>query len=372
MSKFVAECASRNLPLNAGKEVIRASHATILGGTLDGDTGALRHAADKGHKLVARTLALLSLKLVPQAALQHWTGSFCFAAGFRKCLFSSLAEVFSFISSYEDVKHGKLVLPAEVSDEILLAAALLPLAGTNLRSPLRLSMSISDASEQGGAAAIATHFCARLDKVTASASSSRLANANEEALAANPPVIYPFCSICTYPIPEGVKGRCVVGCSAHLCSALCYKVHRKTVCTHTPPLGVVVGIVDMATESWWLWAAVGQGLAPVVWDDLKQTGEAPGAFCCTADLPTMRLSRANQVRSSRKPTTAIHREDASQVNFDNRALLKLIRFFNFCLVSGRAFFFLHLAASFLWAQPPMLELLNKRTVKRSSVGLGEY
>ena len=88
--------------------------------------------------------------------------------------------MFACISSYEDGPHGKLVLPLAVSGEIILATALAPLAGANLRDPLRLSMSITDASEDGGSVFEADLFCARLDKDAADHLSNNTSNANEE------------------------------------------------------------------------------------------------------------------------------------------------------------------------------------------------
>ena len=71
-----------------------AVNSTMLGGELDGVLGVLRHSREKGQVLALRSLALLSLRSVPQVAVQHWAGSYCFAAGFRRCLFSTVSEFF--------------------------------------------------------------------------------------------------------------------------------------------------------------------------------------------------------------------------------------------------------------------------------------
>ena len=89
------------------------------------------------------------MKCVGQAALQHWTGIYAFAAGFRRPLFSVVEEICSAIVGYEDPNHETKLLDPMVADEILCAALLLPLIRSNLRAPLRPSLSISDASERG-------------------------------------------------------------------------------------------------------------------------------------------------------------------------------------------------------------------------------
>lgn len=88
MSNFSSVRKELGLPLNVGKQVIRSYNASLLGGELDGRTGVLRHERVKSHKLVNKTLALLSFKTVSQAPLQHWAGVYAFAAGFRRPLFS--------------------------------------------------------------------------------------------------------------------------------------------------------------------------------------------------------------------------------------------------------------------------------------------
>ena len=78
MRKFVKECHKRGLPLNAGKSICKSFCATILGGELDGISGCLMHDRAKGHRFICRSLAILSLPKVSQAAIQHWSGLFCF------------------------------------------------------------------------------------------------------------------------------------------------------------------------------------------------------------------------------------------------------------------------------------------------------
>ena len=79
-----------------------------------------------------KALALLSMREFGQAALQHWAGVYCFAAGFRRPLFCIMREIFHAITDYEDTVHDKCELSLEVSEELLLGALLLPLAWCGL------------------------------------------------------------------------------------------------------------------------------------------------------------------------------------------------------------------------------------------------
>ena len=153
MKRFGKECKKRKLPLNKGKAVIKSFCSTILGGELDGIAGWLMHERGKGLKFIGRSLALLSLPKVSQAAMQHWCGLFCFMASFRRPLFSLAQEVFVFIQEFSGNDHERKPLSAASYDEVLLAALLSRLAFTNLRAPLRESISITDASEQAGGSA---------------------------------------------------------------------------------------------------------------------------------------------------------------------------------------------------------------------------
>ena len=50
------------------------------------------HSREKGMKLVLKTLVPFTFGQVSQTHVQHWCGLFCFAAGFRRPLFSILQE----------------------------------------------------------------------------------------------------------------------------------------------------------------------------------------------------------------------------------------------------------------------------------------
>lgn len=88
LDKFVQVCNKLGLPLSVGKAVVESYNSSLLGGEVDGIAGVLRHDRTKAHRLINKTLALLSFPEVGQAPLQHWTGVYAFAAGFRRPLYS--------------------------------------------------------------------------------------------------------------------------------------------------------------------------------------------------------------------------------------------------------------------------------------------
>ena len=158
MAAFVRTCKSLGLPRNLGTQAIQEFHGAVLGGELDGIKGVLRVALEKAHGFVSRTCALFAEEQVTQVGCQHWSGLFCFAARFRRPLFSLLEEIFVFIVEFDSSKVNKRRMPESVRNEVLLAGLLAPMAFANLRAPLRKVISVSDASEQGGSAGEAVAF----------------------------------------------------------------------------------------------------------------------------------------------------------------------------------------------------------------------
>ena len=137
----------------------------------------------------------------------------------------------------EDPNLPADTLPNAVRDEILLAGLLMPLASTNLRAPLRSQISITDASEFGGAAAEATQFVVAADE-----NIQKLQNERDMALLENPYQKRPKvlvesvsaspgkCCRCGTSKPLALK-RCPLGCREKWCSADCYLKHRGS-CAH--------------------------------------------------------------------------------------------------------------------------------------------
>lgn len=242
-ANFVDQCRRRNLPLNEGKKVVREYNVLILGGELDGIRGSLMHSRVKGHQLASRTLALLSLDVVPQVALQHWAGRFCFAASFLRSLFSIPQEIFPAICRYETDGFHLAPLSEAVMDEILVGALLLPMAQTNLRAQVRTTMSMSDASEQGGSSAEAVCFRPHLDPIRARAAED-LELAKLDRVAQGPSA--QPCRQCK-ATDRGQNAGCPRACGESFCSVSCVQQHRTT-CSHkavarqaviVPPAGML-------------------------------------------------------------------------------------------------------------------------------------
>ncbi len=117
--RFVAACAAIGLPLNAGKRLVRGLSAQMLGGELDGVRGVLGLAREKGHRLIAKSLCLVSGGCWSRAALQHWAGHLCFAANFRRPVYSVMQEVFTIISDETYTSEVPSALRPAVLDEVL-------------------------------------------------------------------------------------------------------------------------------------------------------------------------------------------------------------------------------------------------------------
>ena len=149
-------------------------------------------------------------------------------AQFRRPVFAVLQEVF----------HQSLLLAetprpawAESVDEVLLFAALLPLAYTNLKAQCRKYVSCTDASEKGGAAAEAKHFVNALDQPAGAVVDDVLASVLEEgshAKASNLSEAY-ACGACGL-MPSHLSILCPRRCGAACCDVACVVKHSEDLC----------------------------------------------------------------------------------------------------------------------------------------------
>ena len=195
-ARFCEVCQRWGLPLNAGKSLVGSYLASLQGGEFDGQQGLLAHGRKRGRHLLRLSLALASQAAWPESVLRHWAGLACFAATYRRPLFSVMSAVFEAVENQEPAN----VFTPGALEEVLLFAALTPLAVANLRAPLAERLSCSDASPEGGGAAVAEDF-ARV--VMASAR------------------VHPL---------SGGPGRfpCPGGCAARFCSLEGLGVHRTS------------------------------------------------------------------------------------------------------------------------------------------------
>lgn len=73
-------------------------------------------------------------------------------------MFSVLHDVFHFITSISTTLDEVKPMPRSLRDEILFVRLLSLLAGADLAAPFSATMSVSDASEQGGVSARSQFF----------------------------------------------------------------------------------------------------------------------------------------------------------------------------------------------------------------------
>ena len=287
MEKFVEKCREWRLPLNSGKEVVAAVSGVILGGELDGSSGWFRQADEKTHRLLNRTLALLSLKKVSQAAVQHWCGLACFCAGFRRASFSILQDVFAFITGFSDNPKERRALPPAVRDEILIFAVLSPTLGTELRSPLRRKNSISDASEQGGAAAEASSFSYLVRPDAVETSMALRLNSLEE-LSVRRPFSPPKVCFCGSMYQAGDRwAQCVRRCGAWVCSYQCGEMLRKLNCSGYLDPRKQVGFVSFGPCKVVPWKLMINELVPVDVTHGRLSEELPRVLILWPDVPSL-------------------------------------------------------------------------------------
>ena len=230
MVRFVSTCKQFGIPLNWAKRLVRALRGPILGGEFDGLVGTLRHGRQKALKLICKSVVLVGEPTWSQGAVQHWAGLFCFAAGFRRVLYAAMQEVFPFIQSFEVDGSQKLAPPLGVLDEVIACACLLPLAYTNLRAPIRRTISSSDASPSGGGAAEAKEFVQALRAPVQEQAQDWIAGGAEESRAlGNAPKAAVACSACAGPSPLfGAWASCPFGCPSSFCSHSCLQGHVRS------------------------------------------------------------------------------------------------------------------------------------------------
>ena len=151
--RFKTVCAELGLPFNVAKSLVGNFKGTLQGGEFDGWQGFFGHKRSRSHRLVYLTLGLILQEFVSTPAARHWAGLACFAASYRRPLFSCLGVIFQRIEAEE-----MLQVDGPFVEELLSLVGLLPLAVTNLRAQLHNHISCSDASPSGGGAAIASEF----------------------------------------------------------------------------------------------------------------------------------------------------------------------------------------------------------------------
>ena len=228
-ANFVKVCEGLNLPLNTGKSLVGAVAGSLQGGRLDGRRGLFGVAPEKSQEMVWLGLLLLSRERWSVGPVRHWAGKACFAAVFRRPLFSVLQEIFWQVQELDKKEASPW---GSVFDEVLCFTILLPMAFTNLRAPIDEVISCSDASLGGGGVAIASHFRPPAETELRGASSKSKAKPKpaETCGVCGSSFTSPGASSSAREAPLTGFGVSPSRCGAKFCSVTCAAAHSEGSC----------------------------------------------------------------------------------------------------------------------------------------------
>ncbi|CAK0858151.1 unnamed protein product [Prorocentrum cordatum] len=148
-ARFVGVCRELGLPLNVGKRLVGSYRATIQGGESDGKLGLYAHARRRSRHAIRLSMGMLMDSAWTEGVVRHWGGLACYAASYRRPLYSVLQDIFRLLECPGELKTPNL----QVLTEIITFAGLLPMAAGSLRAEVYEHISITDASPTGGGAA---------------------------------------------------------------------------------------------------------------------------------------------------------------------------------------------------------------------------
>ncbi|CAK0870625.1 unnamed protein product [Prorocentrum cordatum] len=153
-ARFVGVCRELGLPLNVGKRLVGSYRATIQGGEFDLKLGLYAHARRRSRHAIRLSMGMLMDSAWTEGVVRHWGGLACYAASYRRPLYSVLQDIFRLLECPGELKTPNL----QVLTEIITFAGLLPMAAGSLRAEVYEHISITDASPTGGGAAVAKEF----------------------------------------------------------------------------------------------------------------------------------------------------------------------------------------------------------------------
>ena len=182
------------------------------------------HGRAKMWRLIGRSLSVLAADALSCNALQHWAGLFSFSCSFRRSLHSIGQEVYSRIAAMAQFPQKREFVPAAVLDEVILGGLTASCAYSNLRAKIRSKISMTDASEAGGAASESWSFSERvLARRCEEAESWRLEQLEGDLTAEE--LCPTFCGGCHLKLKSENVTACPKGCGRTLCSLGCYLSH---------------------------------------------------------------------------------------------------------------------------------------------------
>jgi hypothetical protein len=144
-----------NLPRSAKKAFDKQYSFKAWGTAVDSETGWVSTPAEKLRQIETLTTSLLSHGEVTKKALQKLIGLYVHPFMHRRQCMAIFHHVYKYLDRLED---GQLYrIPQHIVDELVTAALLLPFSGCNIRWPVSVQISASDASSRkGGRAACLT------------------------------------------------------------------------------------------------------------------------------------------------------------------------------------------------------------------------
>ncbi len=148
---------------------------------------------------------------------------------------------------------------------MLLVALLAPMAFCNLRAQVRPNNSISDASEDGGAAGEAGAFLPYLNPEVGNAFQEFQVRGSEGSYTCISSGVLELCSECRNEVPHfGAWARCGPGCSFKACSWSCWSARKHFPCLRVglPLRGV--GLSEFEEHSNLAWGLVASGSNPFI------------------------------------------------------------------------------------------------------------
>lgn len=214
-----------------------------------------------------------------------------------------------------------------------MAGLLAPLAFSNLRAPVRGIISVSDASEFGGAAAEASTFTTAANRRLEKRTCSLQMNSLEENIV---PQRSARCSRCKASSNTDLV-PCPLGCPEWFCSAQCYLSHRKG-CSHEVLDKTKVLVVSTRKEEELVLELVRNGISVEV--------EAPGRKRMPDAALLLALTHAPQEMCTSNPRWRTARN----------SILKLVDAVRCQRIEGRLAILMDKYDGMVWSLPSVKEL----------------
>eukprot|EP00438_Fugacium_kawagutii_P015754 Skav233443 [mRNA] locus=scaffold1486:339543:342293:- [translate_table: standard] len=150
-----AQYAALGLPRSEKKAFDKQYQFKAWGTAVDSKTGSVSAPVEKLRQIESLTVALLDHGVASKKALQKLMGLYIHPFMHRRECMSIFHHAYRYVDNLPEI--GTFKLPQSIRDELVTAAVLLPLTGCNIRWPVSVQISATDASlVRGGRAACIT------------------------------------------------------------------------------------------------------------------------------------------------------------------------------------------------------------------------